>query len=175
MKRCIFKESGFLLLLTLCVTTIAYTQGVGVFDGNGDVGTDVKPGSAIFDPKLQQYEVAGAGYNIWADHDEFHFLWKKIKGDFIVYARGEFVGKGVELHRKFGWMARTSLDGNLLTSIPWCTAMASLPCNFEEPPVKKRKSCAQNLHMPMSFNWNETETRIRCAWQNSANPLLRNK
>ena len=51
MKRCKFKEPGFLLLLMLCVTSIAYTQGVGVFEGHGDVGTDVKPGSAIFDPK----------------------------------------------------------------------------------------------------------------------------
>jgi TolB protein len=111
MKRCKFNHLGFLLLLILCLSKTTYAQRVGVFDGHGDVGTDVKPGSATYDSKTQQYEVSGAGYNIWADHDEFHFLWKKMNGDFIVYARGEFVGKGVELHRKFGWMARASLDG----------------------------------------------------------------
>src|SRR5690606_18007557 len=60
----------------------------------------------------RQYVISGAGYNIWDDHDEFHFVWKKVKGDFIAYARGEFVGAGVEAHRKIGWMARKSLEGN---------------------------------------------------------------
>ena len=66
MKRYKFKDLGFLLLLMLCVSPMAYTQSVGVFDGHGDVGTDVKPGSATYDSKTQQYEVSGAGYNIWA-------------------------------------------------------------------------------------------------------------
>ena len=105
------KWPGLLLGLMLCASSLAYSQNVGVFDGSGDVGVDVKPGNATYDSKTQRYEVAGAGYNIWLDHDEFHFTWKKMKGDFLLYARGEFVGKGVELHRKFGWMARTSLDG----------------------------------------------------------------
>ena len=45
-------------------------------------------------------------------NDEFQFLWKKMKGDFIVRARVEFVGAGVEPHRKIGWMARASLDSD---------------------------------------------------------------
>ena len=61
---------------------------------------------------MRQYVISGAGYNIWGDHDEFHFVWKKIKGDFIAYTRGKFVGAGVEAHRKIGWMARKSLEGN---------------------------------------------------------------
>lgn len=92
--------------------TYSQKESVGVFDGHGDVGTDVKPGATVYDPKTQEYEVSGAGYNIWADHDEFQFAWKRMKGDFIVYARARFIGKGVELHRKVGWMARTTLDGN---------------------------------------------------------------
>jgi Tol biopolymer transport system component len=76
------------------------------------VGTGVKPGFAVYVPQTRQYVVSGAGYNIWGDHDEFHFLWKRMKGDFILYTRAEFVGKGVELHRKIGWMARKTLDGN---------------------------------------------------------------
>jgi len=100
-------------ILLFCVALSAAAQPtIGIFEGHGDVGSDVKPGNATFDPMTRQYEVSGAGYNIWGDHDEFHFLWKKMKGDFIVYARGEFIGQGVEQHRKFGWMARKSLDGN---------------------------------------------------------------
>jgi TolB protein len=105
-------------LMLLCLLFIfsqkSFSQDnkVGIFDGHSDVGTDVKPGSAVHIPETGQYVITGAGYNIWADHDEFQFVWKKMKGDFIVHARAEFVGeKGVEEHRKVGWMVRKDLDG----------------------------------------------------------------
>ena len=85
---------------------------VGIFDGNTDVGTNVKPGSATFISQTGQYIISGAGYNVWADHDEFRFVWKKVKGDFILSARAEFLGNWVGYHRKVGIMARKSLDGN---------------------------------------------------------------
>jgi len=112
MKNNMIRVPALVIGLLLVLTQAARSQKIGIFDGHGDVGTEVKPGDAKFDPKTQQYEVSGAGYNIWGDHDEFHFLWKKVKGDFIVYARGEFVGKEPTNHRKFGWMARKTLDGN---------------------------------------------------------------
>lgn len=93
-------------------SSFCQTKAPGIFDGHGDIGTDVKPGSAVYNASTGVYEVSGAGYNIWLDHDEFHFLWKRMKGDFILYARGEFVGKGVEGHRKIGWMVRSTLAGN---------------------------------------------------------------
>jgi len=104
-----------LLLLTgLLSTNIAFAQhrSFGVFEGHGDIGKVVKPGSAVYHPRKQEYVISGAGYNIWFDHDEFQFLWKRIKGDFIVYTHAAFVGKGVEAHRKVGWMARKSLDSS---------------------------------------------------------------
>jgi len=52
----------------------------------------------------------GSGTNIWFNHDAFHFLYKKMKGDFILTASVEFTGKGVEQHRKLGWMIRQNLD-----------------------------------------------------------------
>ena len=36
----------------------------------------------------------GSGTNIWATHDEFHYMWKKMKGDFILRANIAFIGKG---------------------------------------------------------------------------------
>ncbi len=103
----------FSIALALLFTSSAIAQQVGIFDGQGDIGTNVKPGFATYIPETQQYVVGGAGANIWADHDEFHFVWKKMKGNFILYARAEFVGwNGVEEHRKVGWMVRKSLDGN---------------------------------------------------------------
>ena len=57
----------------------------------------------------QQYTLSGAGTNMWLKSDEFHFAWKRIKGDFILRARVQFVGKGVDPHRKIGCIVRSSL------------------------------------------------------------------
>ncbi|MHA4846437.1 TolB family protein [Flavitalea antarctica] len=100
------------LIFLLLVASTAYSQKLGIFDGHGDIGTNVKPGSATFIPETRQYIISGAGYNVWLDHDEFHFVWKKMKGDFILYTRAEFVGSWVKEHKKVGWMVRKSLDGN---------------------------------------------------------------
>jgi TolB protein len=108
LAKCIAIVS-FVLLSSL---VRAQKDSLGIFDGHGDIGENVKPGSAVFIPSTGQYVISGAGYNIWADHDEFHFAWKKIKGDFILQTRAEFVGpKGVEEHRKVGWMVRKDLGG----------------------------------------------------------------
>ena len=102
----------FLLLILFSLPAISQ-QKVGIFESHGDIGKNVKPGTATFVPQTQQYIVSGAGYNIWFDHDEFHYAWKRIKGDFILYTRGELVGmSGVEAHRKLGWMVRKTLEGN---------------------------------------------------------------
>ena len=85
---------------------------MGIFEGHTDVGTNVKPGSATYIPQTGQYVISGAGYNVWADHDEFQFVWKKIKGDFIISTRAEFLGSWVNYHRKVGLMVRKTLDGN---------------------------------------------------------------
>jgi TolB protein len=85
---------------------------VGIFEGHTDIGTNVKPGSATYIPETGQYVISGAGYNVWADHDEFQFVWKKMKGDFIISTRAEFLGTWVNYHRKVGVMIRKSLEGN---------------------------------------------------------------
>jgi TolB protein len=105
---------AFLLAVTLQAAVVqGYSQNkIGIFDGHGDVGVNVKPGSATFIPETGQYIISGAGYNVWADHDEFQYVWKKMSGDFILYARAEFLGGWVNYHRKVGWMVRKSLDGN---------------------------------------------------------------
>ncbi len=109
----IFKVPVNVLVILLNIVSLAsFSQKVGIFDGHADIGTGVKPGSATYIPASEQYVVSGAGYNIWFDHDEFHFLYRKMRGDFILYTRAEFVGwNGVDPHRKVGWMVRKSLDG----------------------------------------------------------------
>jgi TolB protein len=99
-------------LTLFSVVALGQQNPVGIFEGHTDVGTNVKPGSATYIPETGQYVISGAGYNVWADHDEFQFVWKKMKGDFIISTRAEFLGNWVNYHRKVGVMVRKTLDGN---------------------------------------------------------------
>ena len=85
-------------------------QAVGEFTAHGDVGRVTRPGSATYDSTTGVYQLSGSGANVWAARDAFQYAWRKMKGDFILTARGQLIGKGVDPHRKFGWMIRASLD-----------------------------------------------------------------
>ncbi|WP_183559113.1 TolB family protein [Mucilaginibacter sp. SP1R1] len=109
-----------ILCLFFCLSYIVFVNqkanaqvaGLGIFDAQTDVGIVKHKGSALYDAKLQQYQLEGSGTNIWATSDAFHFVWKRMKGDFILRTNAAFTGKGVEAHRKVGLMIRTSLDSN---------------------------------------------------------------
>jgi TolB protein len=83
---------------------------VGVFDQHADIGGVGIPGTAAFDGDSQEYLLASSGTNMWGDHDEYHFAWKRLKGDFILQAFTEFLGGGIDPHRKMGLIVRASLD-----------------------------------------------------------------
>lgn len=99
-------------IMLSCLLNIASAQNtlVGIFQTSSDIGNPKKSGSAVYDLTDQSYTLKGAGYNIWFERDEFHYLFNKIKGDFILTANFEFVGKGNNPHRKSGWMVRESTD-----------------------------------------------------------------
>jgi len=102
----------FLFCCTLFCTKSNAQHPVGIFDDQVDIGNPKIKGSSSYDEKLQSYDLAGGGYNIWFNRDEFHFLYKKMSGDFILTADFEFTGDtvGAVGHRKIGWMIRESLD-----------------------------------------------------------------
>ncbi len=85
---------------------------LGIFEAHADVGITPKPGAATYDPSTSEYRITGGGANMWAGVDAFHFVWKKIDGDFDLSALVTFVGKGVEDHRKAALVVRQSLDPN---------------------------------------------------------------
>src|SRR5262252_3039904 len=87
-------------------------KGYGIFEASADVGQVKNPGSVIYDPARQEYTITGSGTNMWLGADEFHLVWKRVKGDFLLSARTQFIGKGVEPHRKIGWIIRSSLETN---------------------------------------------------------------
>src|SRR4051812_11214528 len=104
-----------LLIFTSCTASFAQQGGgsIGIFTAHSDVGGPVvKKGSATYIPEMEQYVISGAGYNVWGDHDEFQYVYKQMTGDFILYAKAEFLGNWVDYHKKVGWMIRKSLDGN---------------------------------------------------------------
>lgn len=105
----------FLFTALCCLllgTAFAQQKSLGVFENHTDVGNPRKAGSADYDEATQTYTIEGAGYNIWFERDEFQYLYKKLSGDFILTANFEFVGEGMDPHRKVGWMIRESLDEN---------------------------------------------------------------
>jgi TolB protein len=85
---------------------------LGQFDGHSDVGSPKIAGSAAWNAASQEYVLTAAGVNMWGERDEFHFAWKRVKGDFILQARVELVGQGVDPHRKLGWIVRGTLDAD---------------------------------------------------------------
>ncbi len=101
-----------LLFLTFTLSPAGFAQqkSIGLFENHEDVGTVATPGSATYDAEKQTYRITASGTNMWATKDEFHYAWKRLKGNFILRARAEFVGEGVDPHRKIGWIVRPNLE-----------------------------------------------------------------
>lgn len=91
------------------VSAIANPE-LGDFTAQSDVGEPGQPSSAVYDSATQSYQLSGAGRNVWAENDDFNFVWRKISGDFIIQTRARLTGEGAEAHRKMGLMIRSSLD-----------------------------------------------------------------
>ena len=63
--------------------SFSQTESLGLFERQNDIGKVIKPGSATYDAEKQEYVIQGSGANMWFDHDEFHFVWKRLKGNFM--------------------------------------------------------------------------------------------
>src|SRR5262245_48253449 len=124
--RAVVLEVGLCVLLALSVS--AQDKAVGSFESQSDVGQVKYKGSAAYEVSTGEYTLSGSGTNMWTNKDEFHFMWKRLRGDFILTARVRFIGNGVDPHRKIGWIIRTGTEtdsaqasavvhGNGLTSL----------------------------------------------------------
>jgi TolB protein len=87
---------------------------VGQFEDHADVGDPRNRGAVAYNAASQDYLFTASGTNMWGTRDEFHFAWRRLEGDFILQARVEFLGKGVDPHRKAGWIVRSSLDADAI-------------------------------------------------------------
>ncbi len=101
-----------LLFLVLITPSFCQQEPLGIFEGKADVGNVRYHGAVFYNAEAQFYTIEGSGANMWFDQDEFYFVWKRLKGDFILTTNAEFIGEGMEPHRKLGWIVRTSLESN---------------------------------------------------------------
>lgn len=141
-----------MLMATLAWSVLAAASPnggpVGEFEAHGDVGQPAIAGYATYNAASQAYTLSAGGVNIWAKRDEFQFAYRRMKGDFIVQAQLQFVGKGADPHRKAGIMARASiadvgspyvdgaLHGDGLTSMQFRKAKGEDTAQFEMPAAK---------------------------------------
>lgn len=95
------------LAASLLFTLMSHATPVGEFEDHGDIGAPKLAGNASYDEASQEYTLSGAGTNMWlAVLDQFHFVWKKFGGDFILRTRAQFAGPGSWTIVKWaGWCA----------------------------------------------------------------------
>jgi TolB protein len=108
-----FRFAALLSILAsplLWASYAAPARNLGLFEGNGDVGRPARAGSVRYTADGGSYTVRGGGENMWFGSDSFHFVWKKVSGDFALKSAVAWAGKGGNAHRKACLIVRQSLS-----------------------------------------------------------------
>ena len=101
---------GVIVLLGTC----AGGSDKPVFEGIADIGRVSVPGTMEYDAQEDVYTVSAAGVNLWFATDAASIVWMKVRGDFEISGDIDFVGEGVNPHRKLGFMIREDLTDNCI-------------------------------------------------------------
>ena len=99
-------------LLAALATACKSGSDKPVFDGIADIGQVSVPGTMSYDAAEDVYTVSAAGANLWFATDAASIVWMKVKGDFEISGNIDFVGEGVNPHRKMGFMIREDLSAD---------------------------------------------------------------
>jgi Tol biopolymer transport system component len=83
-----------------------------LFEDHRDIGAVKVAGSVEYNEARKTYTIAGDGENMWGTDDAFHFLWRRISGDFSLAANVQILGSGGNAHRKAVLIIRQSLDAD---------------------------------------------------------------
>lgn len=104
----------YVVAILILVVAVSWnpTAEPGVFENSEDIGPVKNKGSVIYDEENDSYTVSGAGSNMWFDKDEFHFVWKKMTGDFSMAADIEWLSTNGDPHKKACLIIRQSLEPN---------------------------------------------------------------
>jgi TolB protein len=83
---------------------------LGVFSGQGDVGSVSRPVAASYEAATHAYTIGASGADIWGGADAFGFVWRPVSGDIAIAADISLVGPSGQGHRKGCLMFRQTLD-----------------------------------------------------------------
>ena len=100
--------------LAASVTACKGKSDKPVFEGIADIGQVSVPGTMTYDAAEDVYTVSAAGANLWFATDAASIVWMKVKGDFEISGNIDFVGEGVNPHRKMGFMIREDLSADCI-------------------------------------------------------------
>jgi hypothetical protein len=140
-------KSLFLIGITCGLFASAKAGDLGLFEQEADIGKPTKAGSTTFAPQDGVYELTGGGANMWFTNDAFHFVWKRVSGDFALDAAVQWVAEGGNAHRKACLVVRQSLGpdsayvdvavhGNGMTSLQYREASGGLTHEIQVRPAK---------------------------------------
>ena len=107
------KTFGKYLTFTFILAAIVSCDSqpnLGIFEANADIGNVKYAGSLDFNKSDNSYTLSGGGTNMWAEKDDLHYVWKEMSGDVSLAATIEWLGEGLDPHRKAGLIIRQSLD-----------------------------------------------------------------
>ena len=104
------KKLYLIFALSISFIALKAQNPVGIFENHADIGPVINKGTAIYDAAARKYILTGSGNNMWFKRDEFHFAWKKLKGDFIITTQPTLIGNGGDAHKKAGIIARAGVD-----------------------------------------------------------------
>jgi TolB protein len=107
---CIIFITGCTMKKQFLMDTNQPSSDIGIFETAFDIGDVKHNGASVYDPETDKYTLQGSGRNMWFDMDEFHFLWKHVRGHFILDTRLEWTGDGIDPHRKAGLIIRENLE-----------------------------------------------------------------
>lgn len=102
--------SSVLIALLFLVAPSGNSAELGLFEDQRDIGKPSQAGATAFDAADKAYLVSGGGQNMWFTNDDFHFVWKRVSGDFDLHAVVTWLGTGGDPHRKACLMVRESLE-----------------------------------------------------------------
>lgn len=109
MKPC-YRLAVIVALTFLASPRFALAADLGPFENESDIGKVTHPGSTEYNAASHFFTISGGGENMWSTNDAFHFVWKRIAGDFTLSAAVEWLSQGGNAHRKACLLVRQTLD-----------------------------------------------------------------
>ena len=126
------------------------SKSLGIFENHSDVGSVTPPGTATFDAATGVYTIHSAGGDLWANVDEFHFVWKKVSGDVSLTANVKVADGSASSHphRKALLMFRQTFDSDALTAVAAIHGSAETALQYRRAKGEMMQTILFNIGSP---------------------------